>query len=161
MSYWSEDEQIEWRQRKREERLAQKQREKELRRWRYQEHAKQFTKMPTAEWRAIAKSICWKKDLKYWVGEAFHGEFNYWYERHGASWGAAYTYKSCKPFYRTWIKRGLEHYFGKQLQKSERLITYLLGDEEAHERMNPIFRTLCMIQIDLINQALKEKNEPS
>ena len=80
---------------------------------------------------------------------------------HGASWGAAYTYKSCKPFYRTWIKRGLQHHFGKDLQKSERLVTYLMGDAEDHERMDPVFRKLCMIQLDLINEELKKKDEPN
>ena len=136
------------------EKEERKKQENEARRLRHLEHGKKFTSMPLKEWCQREREICYKRDLRYWVREALT-EFNYWYQHHGAHWGPAYTLKTCKPFNRTWITRGLKKAFGGENGPS-RLIAYMEGDRD---KMDPVFRDLCMIKLALINEALRKDEE--
>jgi len=134
------------------EKEERKEREKIAQRKRHVEHGKKFNSMPLKEWCQIEREICYKRDFKYWVRQALT-EFNYWYQQHGAHWGPAYTLKTCKPFNRTWITRGLKKAFGGE-NGPGRLITYLEGDPDKMVGMDPVFHNLCRVQYDLINEAL-------
>ena len=66
------------------------------------------------------------------------------------NWSIPYTLSACDRFHRTWINRGLKNAFGGE-NGPARLIAYMEGDRE---KMDPVFRTLCMIKLALINEAL-------
>jgi len=134
------------------EKEERKEREKIAQRKQHVEHGKKFNSMPLKEWCQIEREICYKRDFKYWVREALK-EFKYSYDRYRAHWGPAYTLKTCKPFNRTWITRGLKKAFGGE-DRPARLVTYMEGDPDKVTAMDPVFRYLCMIQCDLINEAL-------
>ena len=140
-----------------EEKEARKAREKIAQSKRHIEHGKKFSSMPLKEWCRIEREICYKRDLKYWVRQALP-EFKYSYDRYGAHWGPTYTLKTCKPFNRTWIKRGLKNAFDGE-NGPGRLVTYIEGDPDKMAAMDPVFRYLCMIQCDLINEALIKDEE--
>ena len=129
----------------RHEKEERKIRENEARRLRHLEHGRKFNSMPLKEWCLREREICYKRDLKYWVREALR-HFN----TLPPNWSIPYTLSACDRFHRTWINRGLKNAFGGE-NGPARLIAYMEGDRE---KMDPVFRTLCMIKLALINEAL-------
>ena len=132
------------------EKEERKKQENEARRLRHLEHGKKFTSMPIKEWCLREREICYKRGFNYWVREAlvhFH--------QLPSNWSISYAISACDRFYRTWINRGLKKAFDGENGPS-RLIAYMEGDRE---KMDPIFRDLCMIKLALINEALRKDEE--